>query len=183
MFSMLYYTAITAAPHRSGLTCAPLPTVVHAVPYQIKLPAHLPRGYDYNCALFFERESSIIFSATPATAGEVNDYPNSGLSDFPKVIFYHTRGPAGNVTEGTKNMLEMYKDTQKYNPTSKPTIISLSNGSIIWGNLIDYQVGYHTGIYAEYSHIHGYDAQAGYSWELEGDLPFDELEKVASSLT
>ena len=75
------------------------------------------------------------------------------------------------ITDGTAEVLSQYNYILKENPSINPKLIDMGYGKVAWAN--DVGGGFPSRLRAYYD---------GYSLNLEGYVPMDELVKMAKSI-
>lgn len=162
---------------------------IKAIMPSLKLPTHLPVGYQYKCAVGSQNEAEMLYwnKTIDKTQFHVS------IRDFAQqnpgsIMMRMSKDPQ--ITNGTATVIKDYNAIAEGNPGLSPQLIDI-NGKLAWGNEAAPNGGKQTATWPDETvltntfsvpaRLRTYDDQ-GTITTLEGYVPLKKLADMAKSL-
>ena len=168
IFSLMYIAPIIAANNEMSRkeNCMTVSQIETTLGFDFKNPAYLPPDYHYQCGRAIKGETLVVYWNQPVKRAELDN----AYGESHKGAIVQFMQSESQITNGTAEVLSQYSYILKENPSIKPKLIDLGYGNVAWAN----DAGTMPARLRTYF--------VGYSLNLEGYVPLDELVKMAKSM-
>ena len=169
IFSLMYFAPLIAANNDLAMkqSCMTIPQIERTLEFDFKNPSYLPASYHYQCGRATKGEALVVYWNQTVKRDELDNM----YGEFHKGAVVQFMQSEPQITDSTAEVLSQYNHILKENPSINPKLIDMGYGKVAWAN--DVGGGFPSRLRAYYD---------GYSLNLEGYVPMDELVKMAKSI-